>query len=66
MTELAIKRALDESTRLEAVKIGESYFCTHITTNREVIITDRLDFSRIYAVISLDLYNVMTDDKERE
>lgn len=66
MTELAIKRALDESTRLETVRIGLRYYSVHITTNSEVIITDRRDFSRIYAVLSLDLYNAMTDDKERE
>ena len=57
MIELAIKRALNESTRKEYQVHDGKMFALHITKNREAIITDDKDYSRVYAVLSLDFYN---------
>lgn len=56
MNELAIKRALNDSTRKQGILVNDEVYSLHITKNREVIITDNRDYSRIYAVCSLDLY----------
>ena len=57
MQDLAIKRNLDESTRKQGViyRDGEVY-SLHIT-DREVIITDFYDYTRIYCIYSLEFYN---------
>ncbi len=60
MNELSIRRALNEETRKEAVVVAGKVYSLHITHNREAIITDNYDYGKIYAVISLDLYNLMT------
>ena len=63
MNKLTIKRNLDESTRKQAVwrKRQDSeeieIFSLHITEEKEVIITDYEDYSKIYAIYSLDYYN---------
>lgn len=61
MIELAIKRALNESTRKQGIYVGKpgqgKVYSLHITKNREAIITDDKDYSRVYAVLSLDFYN---------
>ncbi len=66
ISELAIKRALNETTRKENVRIGGKGYSMHITKNREAIITDILDYTKVYAVISLDLYNAMTDNSAND
>ena len=63
MNTLTIKRNLDESTRKQAVwrkrqdSEGIEIFSLHITEGKEVIITDYEDYSKIYAIYSLDYYN---------
>ena len=59
MSELAIKRALNENTRKQGILIDRVLYSLHITKNREVIITDNRDYSKVYAVMSLDFYNHM-------
>ena len=60
MIELAIKRALGEDTRVQSVwmRFGGKIevFSLHMT-DREAIITDHSDYSKIYAIYSLDFYN---------
>ena len=57
MKELAINRLLDEETRKQAfwTEHGEIY-SLHIK-NGEVIITDFSDYTKIYAIYSLDFFN---------
>ena len=38
---------------------GGEVYSLHITKNREAIITDNHDYSKIYAVYSLDFYNLL-------
>ena len=59
MSELAIKRALNENTRKQGILIDRVLYSLHITKNREVIITDNRDYGKVYAVMSLDFYNRM-------
>ena len=59
MSELAIKRALNENTRKQGILIDRVLYSLHITKNREVIITDNSDYGKVYAVMSLDFYNRM-------
>lgn len=64
MNELSIKRALNESTRKQGIMVGApgkggEVYSLHITKNREVIVTDHSDYSKIYAVLSLDFYQVL-------
>lgn len=59
MSELAIKRALNENTRKQGILIDRVLYSLHITKNREVIISDNRDYSKVYAVMSLDFYNRM-------
>ena len=60
MSELSIKRALNESTRKEGVMVQGKLYSLHITHHREAIITDNRDYSKIYAIMTLDFYNAMT------
>ena len=59
MRELAIRRELNEETRKQGIiyRDGEVY-SLHITDHGEVIITDFSDYTKIYAVYSLDFYKV--------
>ena len=59
MSELAIKRALNENTLFPGILIDRVLYSLHITKNREVIITDNRDYGKVYAVMSLDFYNRM-------
>lgn len=64
MNELAIRRALNESTRKQGIMVGlpgqgGKVYSLHITKNREVIITDNSDYSKIYSVQSLDFFNLL-------
>lgn len=60
MKDLAIKRELNEETRKQGIiyRNGEVY-SFHITDHREVIITDFSDYTKIYAIYSLDFYNAI-------
>ena len=57
MNELAIKRALNDSTRKQGITVNGEVYSLHITKNREAIVTDNKDYSKVYAVLSLDFYN---------
>ena len=60
MIELAIRRALNENTRKEGVLVWNEIYALHITKNREAIVTDNKDYSKVYAVVSLDFYNLLS------
>lgn len=57
MNELAIRRALNDSTRKQGITVNGEVYSLHITKNREAIVTDNKDYSKVYAVLSLDFYN---------
>ena len=57
MSTLSIKRALNDHTRKQGILIDREVLSLHITKNREVIVTDNKDYSKVYAVMSLDFYN---------
>ena len=67
MNELAIRRALNENTRKQGIMVGMpgkggKVYSLHITRNREVLITDNNDYTKIYAVYSLDFYNLLESE----
>ncbi len=66
INELAIKRVLSDDTHKKVISVanGREEVALHVTRNREVIITDAADFTKIYAVISLDLYQAMNGGKD--
>lgn len=57
MRELAVQRVLNDSTRKQAIwtKSGKVY-SLHIK-NSEAIVTDNSDYTKIYAIYSLDYFN---------
>lgn len=57
MKELTIKRDLNEDTRKQGVLIDGTVYSLHITDHDEVIVTNNEDYSKIYAILSLDFYN---------
>ena len=57
MKELAIQRVLDEGTRKQGIVVRGEVYSLHITHNDEVVITDFYDYSKIYAVMSLEFSN---------
>lgn len=57
MNELSIRRALNDSTRKQGILVNGEVYSLHITKNREAIITDNSDYTKIYAIHSLDFYN---------
>lgn len=62
MKDLAIARALDDDTRKSGIWMrnanGEvEVYSLHITDHGEAIITDNSDYTKIYAVFSLDFWN---------
>lgn len=59
MKELDIKRKLDGSTRMQGVLVEGKTYSLHITDDKEVIITDLYDYSKIYSIQSLDFYNLL-------
>ena len=59
MQELSIRRALNDSTRKQGILLCGEVYSLHITRNREVIITDNSDYTKIYAVMSLEFSNTM-------
>ena len=63
MTELAIKRALNDNTLKKGVLIGGNVYALHVTRNREVLITDSTDYTKVFAVLSLELYNIIEQEE---
>lgn len=63
MEELAIKRELNEETRRETawcIMDGRiKCLSLHITGRKEVILTDHSDYSKIYSVQTLELYQAL-------
>lgn len=62
MKDLAIKRHLDENTRKQGIAVilnGEITTLSFHITDKEVIITDNYDYSKIYAIYSLEYYNAI-------
>ncbi len=58
MKDLSVRRSLDEDTRKEAICMNNGdVYSLHITENGEAIITDYSDYSKIYAIYSLDFFN---------
>lgn len=62
MKDLPIKRSLNDDTRKQGILMrntnGETeVYSLHITQKGEVIITDNSDYTKIYAVYSLDFWN---------
>ena len=41
---------------------GGKVYSLHITRNREVLITDNNDYTKIYAVYSLDFYKLLESE----
>jgi hypothetical protein len=60
MKGLAIHRDLNEETRKQGVRIetkcGGNVFSLHLAGD-EVVITDNSDYTKIYAIYSLDYFN---------
>lgn len=64
MQGLAIKRELNEETRKEGVLCCGQVYSLHLTEHGEAIITDNRDFNKIYAVYSIEFFNMLTAPKE--
>ena len=64
MSQLRIKRALNETTRKQGILVNGVVYSLHITKNREVLVTDNRDYSKVYALMSLDFYNQMEKEGE--
>ena len=61
MRELSINRVLDDDTRKQGVLVGGKVYSMHIT-DKEVIITDNKDYSKIYYVASIDFWNALDEE----
>lgn len=59
MQELSIRRALTDETRKQGILLTGEVHSLHITQQHEVIITDNSDYTKIYAVMSLEFANVV-------
>lgn len=59
MRELSIRRALTDETRKQGILLIGEVYSLHITQQHEVIITDNSDYTKIYAVMSLEFANVV-------
>lgn len=55
MKDLPIKRILTDETRMQGVLIGGEVYSLHIKGD-EVIITDHTDYTKIYSIQSLGMY----------
>ena len=60
---LSIKRALNENTHKKSVLVGGVEYAVHFTKNREALVTDRDDYSKVYAIMPLGFYKRL---EERE
>lgn len=70
MTELKVKRKLNDRTRQQEVWVAApdskiAVFSLHITDDEEVVITDSCDYKKIYAIYSLDYYNALCREEGR-
>ena len=54
--DLSIKRELSEETRAQGIAHENEVYSLHIKGD-EVIITDYFDYTKIYAIYSLDFWN---------
>lgn len=61
MRSLNIKRELNGYTRKQGVLIGGTVFSLHIL-NDEVIITDNRDYTKIYSIQTITMYNLCEDE----
>ncbi len=59
LSPINVKRALNENTRKQGILVNGVVYSLHITKNREVLVTDNRDYSKVYALMSLDFYNQM-------
>ena len=57
MKDLAINRCLDEDTRLQEIIINREVYSLHKSRSDEIIVTDTLDYSKIFAVYSKDFWD---------
>lgn len=64
MLGIDIKRNLDENTRKQAIVINGAVYSLHITTEKEVIITDNDNYESIYSIQSLGFYKSLYAEKE--
>lgn len=58
MKELSIKRVLSDTTKKKEIEMYGTIYSLHMTLNGEVIITDRLNYDKIYSVQSMDFYKL--------
>lgn len=59
MKELPLKRELNEDSRKQGLLIGGTVYSLHITDKDEAIITDNEDYTKIYAVHTLEFFNML-------
>ena len=62
MQDLAIKRNLNEETRKQGIRAilkGNSIVLSLHITETEVIITDNHDYTKIYAIYSIEYFNAI-------
>ena len=57
MRELAIQRVLNDDTRKQGIWTRNGEFYSLHIKNGEAIITDNSDYTKIYAIYSLDFFN---------
>ena len=57
MRELSVRRVLTDETRKQGILLMGEVYSLHITQRHEVIITDNSDYTKIYAVMSLEFAN---------
>lgn len=54
---------LSEETRLEDAIIWGEVYSIHLTEQKEIIIADHSDYSKMYAIMSRQFYNLLTEGK---
>lgn len=54
---------LSEETRLEDAIIWGEVYSIHLTEQKEIIIADYSDYSKMYAIMSRQFYNLLTEGK---
>lgn len=48
LSPINVKRALNETTRKQGILVNGVVYSLHITKNREVLVTDNRDYSKVY------------------
>ena len=61
MKDIPINRTLAEEMRLEEVVINNKLYSVYITYYGEICITDTNDKTKIFAIMSKELYNYITN-----